>query len=45
MDIVRRYDRAVLENPEGFFAQVYRPRRDELAKKWSQAAKAAGPAS
>jgi hypothetical protein len=43
MDIVRRYDRAVLENPEGFFAQVYRPRRDELAKKWSQAAKAASP--
>jgi hypothetical protein len=41
MEIVRRYDRAVLENPDGFFSQVYRPRRDELAKKWSQAAKAA----
>jgi len=42
MEIVRRYDRAVLENPEGFFSQVYRPRRDELAKKWTQAAKAKG---
>lgn len=38
MDIVRRYDRAVLEHPDDFFAQVYRPRRDELAKKWTAAA-------
>ncbi len=41
VDIVRRYDRAVLENPDTFFMQVYRPRRDELAKKWTQAAKSA----
>ncbi|MGH2349779.1 MAG: hypothetical protein ACRDFT_10005 [bacterium] len=43
MEIVRRYDRAVLEDPDKFFGQVYRPRRDELAKKWSHAAKAASP--
>ncbi len=42
VDIVRRYDRVVLESPDDFFAQVYRPRRDELAKKWNQAAKAVG---
>lgn len=41
-DIVRRYDRAVLENPDEFFSQVYRSRRDELAKKWNEAAKPAG---
>lgn len=45
VDIVRRYDRAVLEHPDDFFSQVYRPRRDELAKKWNQAAKAAGARS
>ena len=39
-DIVRRYDRAVLEDPDAFFSQVYRPRRDELAKKWTEAATA-----
>ncbi len=36
IDLVQRYDRKVLESQTGFYLQVYRPRRDELAKKWNE---------
>lgn len=35
-EIIGQYPRAVLESPEEFFSRVYRPRRDELASKWSR---------
>lgn len=40
--IIEGYPRAVLESPEEFFSRVYRPRRDELAAKWSKAVERAG---
>ncbi len=36
LDIVKRYDRAILESGREFFDEVYKPRRDVLAKKWSE---------
>ncbi len=36
--IVRRCDRRVLESQNSFYLTVYRPRRDELAKKWNERA-------
>ncbi|MGH2628174.1 MAG: hypothetical protein ACRDHY_16165 [Anaerolineales bacterium] len=36
-EIIGGYPRPVLESPEEFFSRVYRPRRDELAAKWSKA--------
>ncbi len=36
-EIIGGYPAAVLESPEEFFSRVYRPRRDELAAKWSKA--------
>ena len=36
-EIIDGYPRAVLESPEEFWSRVYRPRRDELASKWSKA--------
>ncbi|MGH2453759.1 MAG: hypothetical protein ACRDF5_08345 [bacterium] len=39
--IIGGYPRAVLESPEEFFSRVYRPRRDELAAKWSKAVESA----
>ncbi len=36
--IVNRCDRRVLESQNGFYVTVYRPRRDELARKWNERA-------
>jgi len=33
--IVRAYPKTILESQQAFFSQVYRPRRDDLAKKWT----------
>jgi len=34
--VVRAYDKDVLFSQHGFCEKVYRPRRDELAEKWSE---------
>ncbi len=36
--VVKAYPRIVLESQTGFYEQVYRPRRDELAKRWNERA-------
>ena len=36
--IVQNYPKQVLESQGAFYSLVYRPRRDELAKKWSERA-------
>jgi hypothetical protein len=36
LDICKSYDKGVLLSQRYFFETVYKPRRDELAKKWSQ---------
>ena len=36
LDYVQRFPREDLESQDGFFSDVYRPKRDELAKKWSE---------
>jgi hypothetical protein len=36
--IVGAYPKAVLESQNGFYEHVYRPRRDELAKRWTDLA-------
>jgi hypothetical protein len=36
MAIIAGYDRATLESRRGFFDEVYKPRRDDLAEAWSQ---------
>lgn len=38
LDYVRHFDREILESGEEFFNTVYRPRRDELAAKWTELA-------
>lgn len=38
LKIVRRHPKAVLESQDAFYAQVYRPRRDVLAKAWNERA-------
>jgi hypothetical protein len=45
LEIVRGYPRAVLESQSEFYARVYRPRRDELAKGWTERASARRPAA
>ncbi len=35
-EIIAAFPREVLESGEEFFARVYRPRRDDLAQKWSR---------
>lgn len=35
---VRSFDKEVLLSTDGFFKVIYRPRRDELAERWSEAA-------
>jgi hypothetical protein len=35
LQIVERTDRATLESLRKFYEEVYKPRRDELAKAWS----------
>ena len=34
---VREFDKEILLSTDGFFKEVYRPRRDELAGKWTEA--------
>jgi len=34
--IVGDFDRATLQSPGRFYAEVYRPRRDELSDRWTQ---------
>jgi len=36
LQIVRQYPKEVLLSQNGFFQDVYRPRRDELASKWTE---------
>jgi len=37
LDIVQQYPKDVLLSQSRFFGQVYKPRRDELASKWTEA--------
>ncbi|MCI4373008.1 MAG: hypothetical protein L3K02_05140 [Thermoplasmata archaeon] len=37
MRIVGGFDRAILESRQGFYADVYKPRRDELSDVWTLA--------
>jgi len=39
LQIVKSYDKGVLLSQRYFYGVVYKPRRDELAKKWSEMAK------
>jgi len=39
LQIVKSYDKGVLLSQRYFYEVVYKPRRDELAKKWSEMAK------
>jgi len=39
LEIVESYDKGVLLSQRYFYEVVYKPRRDELAKKWSQMVK------
>ena len=41
---VRQFDDATLGSGEGFFASVYRPKRDEFAAKWTEMAGDSKPA-
>ncbi|MCI4352689.1 MAG: hypothetical protein L3K14_04795 [Thermoplasmata archaeon] len=34
--IVEGFNRATLESPQGFYGEVYKPRRDELSDLWTQ---------
>jgi hypothetical protein len=37
LGIVRQYPKEALESPNRFFNEIYRPRRDVLAAKWTEA--------
>jgi hypothetical protein len=41
VEYVESFDRETLLSADGFFAGVYRPRRDELAEKWTELSKVA----
>jgi hypothetical protein len=43
VQIVEQTDRATLESRHKFYEEVYKPRRDELAKAWSALSKQARP--
>ena len=36
VNIIRQHPRKVLLSQNGFFEEVYKPRRDELASKWTE---------
>ncbi len=36
LDYLKHFDRATLESQSRFFSDVYRPKRDEFASKWTQ---------
>jgi len=40
LDYVGRFERSTLESQNGFFSEVYRPKRDEFARKWTEAGSA-----
>jgi hypothetical protein len=42
LSYVKTFDRETLLSTEGFFKDVYRPRRDELSEEWSEASAAVG---
>jgi hypothetical protein len=42
LEIVGRAERATLESQRKFYEEVYKPRRDELAKAWSALSKQGG---
>jgi len=37
LSYVRSFDKDILLSADSFFTEVYRPRRDELAEKWTEA--------
>jgi hypothetical protein len=39
LSYVRGFDKETLLSADGFFREVYRPRRDELAGKWTEASR------
>lgn len=39
LDIVRDYAKETLKSQRGFYEEVYKPRRDDLAQQWSDLAK------
>jgi len=39
LEIVKQYPKEVLVSQKEFFEEVYRPRRDELASKWTEMSK------
>ena len=41
MEYVKSFDRETLLSADGFFASVYRPKRDELADKWTEVSRVA----
>ncbi len=36
LDYVQHFDKRTLESQSGFYSDVYRPKRDEFAKKWTE---------
>jgi hypothetical protein len=45
LNICRQYDKGVLLSQRYFYETVYKPRRDELAKKWSELVASKGSSS
>lgn len=45
LDYVQKFPRATLESPDAFFSDVYRPKRDEFAAKWTEAVADADPSA
>ncbi len=41
LQVVAQTDRATLESQRKFYEEVYKPRRDDLAKAWSELSKQA----
>ena len=39
LDYVKKFDKETLLSADEFFGEVYRPRRDELAQKWTEDSK------
>jgi len=39
LSYVKEFDREVLLSTDGFYRDVYRPKRDELAEKWTEASR------
>jgi hypothetical protein len=39
---VKKFDKETLLSADGFFREVYRPKRDLLAEKWTEASQGSG---